>query len=341
MLSAYMYLLFFLNILGLSRSHPGIPQCTSILHSAPPQCNVTCNTITAGFTLHISFCTEQKVSQFFSTITPHLGVMQEVTIETSNLEHVPVQYKYMTALQSLKLNNNTISVLEDMTEMKDVRILDLSYNRIEQLPFYFISAFMNLKELILSRNHIKEIYFETWTIIRVMKDLDYLFLNGNEFEEIDALMIDIGKHGQDTFINLANNRISKGTNKYSIEVSSVIDGTVDTSPGLIHLPYNNLTHLTPLTRGWGFEQTTDDVPGNVLMLKTLGLLAVKKNPFTCDCIDCFILELTQNYFHVYEYRLGLSGFVCTHSQFYNHTIETIDTKRLYCNDDECLDGCTC
>jgi adenylate cyclase len=69
------------------------------------------------------------------------------------------------------------------TILKELRVLDLSFNKIQELPPFFLRNLHKLEELYLSDNQLTSI--PTENLVKMTR-LSFLFLNGNKFQTLPA-----------------------------------------------------------------------------------------------------------------------------------------------------------
>ncbi|KAK1221275.1 cysteinyl-tRNA synthetase [Marasmius sp. AFHP31] len=111
----------------------------------------------------------------------------------SSLGHKPPSYSsplppLARSLEKLYLGENkfTDDFLMPLTILKEIRVLNLSFNDIQELPPTFFYSLTNLEELYLSGNKLTSIPIPTEEDAPVRKKLNTLFLNGNRFQTLPA-----------------------------------------------------------------------------------------------------------------------------------------------------------
>ncbi|KAI0644684.1 hypothetical protein C8Q79DRAFT_1001946 [Trametes meyenii] len=88
-----------------------------------------------------------------------------------------------SSLEKLYVGENSLTAdsLHPLALLKELRVLNLSFNNIQQLPTSFFRNLTQLRELYLSGNHIAAIPTEN---LQHMTNLEVLFLNGNKLQTL-------------------------------------------------------------------------------------------------------------------------------------------------------------
>ncbi|EMD33719.1 hypothetical protein CERSUDRAFT_87049 [Gelatoporia subvermispora B] len=91
------------------------------------------------------------------------------------------------SLEKLYLGENQLTdvVLHPLALLKELRVLNLSFNDIQEVPPTFFKSFIHLRELYLSGNNIRVIPVDDFHYLR---KLDVLFLNGNKLQTLPSAL---------------------------------------------------------------------------------------------------------------------------------------------------------
>jgi Leucine-rich repeat (LRR) protein len=105
------------------------------------------------------------------------------------------------SLERLSIGENRLTeeAIPPFTILKELRVLNLSFNEIQELPSSFLRNLQQLEELYLSGNQLTSI--PTEDLVKMTR-LSVLFLNGNKFQTLPA---ELGKIPSLTIIDAGSN----------------------------------------------------------------------------------------------------------------------------------------
>ncbi|KAF9263742.1 PP2C-domain-containing protein [Marasmius fiardii PR-910] len=112
------------------------------------------------------------------------------------------------SLEKLYLGENqfTDELLEPLTILQELRVLNLSFNEIQELPVNFLRNFLKLEELYLSGNKLTSIPTED---LGKMKKLNTMFLNGNKLQTLPQ---ELGEVKSLTVLDVGSNLLKYNIN---------------------------------------------------------------------------------------------------------------------------------
>lgn len=112
-----------------------------------------------------------KLKPWSSNIT----LIKHLDLSNNQLRSIePGTFAHLSSLQSLVLGGNQLSFFVGafLVGIPSLRLLDLSLNRINELPVEhvapFLSATSNLERLILSSNLISEVFFTSMFLLKMI-----------------------------------------------------------------------------------------------------------------------------------------------------------------------------
>ncbi|KAJ8518004.1 hypothetical protein ONZ45_g4868 [Pleurotus djamor] len=117
------------------------------------------------------------------------------------------------SLQKLYLGENrfTDDVLDPLTILKNLRVLNLSFNEIQDMPPSFFKNLSELEELYLSGNKLTSIPTED---MNRLKKLSVLFLNGNKLQTLPQ---ELGKVQSLTVLDVGSNLLRYNINNWEFD----------------------------------------------------------------------------------------------------------------------------
>ncbi|KAF7337163.1 Adenylate cyclase [Mycena venus] len=129
---------------------------------------------------------------------------------TSTISDIP-PLAYSLELLYLGQNLFTDEVLHPLMILKELRVLNLSYNNIRTIPFDFFRDLTNLEEVYLSGNGLTD--FPTEDLSKLTR-LSTLFLNGNRLQTLPQ---ELGKVKNLTILDIGSNRLEYNINKWKFD----------------------------------------------------------------------------------------------------------------------------
>ncbi|RWS04160.1 leucine-rich repeats and immunoglobulin-like domains protein 3 [Dinothrombium tinctorium] len=209
--------------------------------------------------LFIQFSNESSST---TSSSPSFLSLEELQLNNNFLDSFP-NVNNLPNLRSLVLHHNNISTLvnSSVSVYTNLEVLDLSYNRITNIPYTFLNS-TKLKTVLLSNNRLSIIENGSFDrlselinlklaknrltsfpkdLFRQMCNLRYLDLSRNKLRQIEGL----------TFMGLEKLESLKIKRN---ELSLLLDGAFYELPSLqtLHLDHNNLTQIR---RGWLYGLT--------------------------------------------------------------------------------------
>jgi Leucine-rich repeat (LRR) protein len=117
------------------------------------------------------------------------------------------------SLERLYLGENKLSdeVLGLLTILKELRVLNLSFNQIQELPPSFFKNLLNLEELYMSGNHLSSIPTED---LHRLTRLQVLFLNGNKLQTLPQ---ELGKIQSLSALDVGSNILKYNINNWEFD----------------------------------------------------------------------------------------------------------------------------
>ncbi|KAF7427927.1 cysteinyl-tRNA synthetase [Pleurotus ostreatus] len=117
------------------------------------------------------------------------------------------------SLEKLYLGENrfTDDVLDPLTILKNLRVLNLSFNEIQDMPPTFFKDLTKLEELYLSGNKLTSLPTED---LNRLKKLSVLFLNGNRLQTLPQ---ELGKVQSLTVLDVGNNLLKYNINNWEFD----------------------------------------------------------------------------------------------------------------------------
>ncbi|OCH91705.1 adenylate cyclase-like protein [Obba rivulosa] len=122
-----------------------------------------------------------------SSATTRLTVYPERKASSASLMSGRFVPPLAHSLEKLYLGENQLTdvVLHPLALLKELRVLNLSFNDLQDVPPTFFKSFVRLRELYLSGNNIRVIPIDDFHYLR---KLDVLFLNGNKLQTLPSAL---------------------------------------------------------------------------------------------------------------------------------------------------------
>ena len=121
----------------------------------------------------------------------------------------------------------TDDVLHPLTLMRELRVLNLSFNDIQELPSTFFKNFLLLEEIYLSGNKLTSIPTED---LHRLAHLNVLFLNGNKLQ---VLPQELGKIVSLTVLDVGSNSLRYNINNWEFDWNWYVLPTMALYPGVL------------------------------------------------------------------------------------------------------------
>ncbi|KAK7448809.1 cysteinyl-tRNA synthetase [Stygiomarasmius scandens] len=117
------------------------------------------------------------------------------------------------SLEKLYLGENHIAddLVSHLMLLRELKVLNLSFNEIQELPFYFFRSFSRLEELYLSGNKLTTIPTED---LPKLKHLTTLFLNGNKLQNLPQ---ELGKVVSLKVLDVGSNSLKYNINNWEFD----------------------------------------------------------------------------------------------------------------------------
>lgn len=117
------------------------------------------------------------------------------------------------SLKRLYLGENRLTddVLHPLTVLRELRVLNLSFNNIQELPSSFFRNFLNLEEVYLSGNKLSAIPTED---LPRLTSLSVMFLNGNKLQVLPS---ELGKLTSLTVLDVGSNVLKYNINNWEFD----------------------------------------------------------------------------------------------------------------------------
>eukprot|EP01017_Pseudomicrothorax_dubius_P038901 TRINITY_DN5901_c0_g1_i3.p1 TRINITY_DN5901_c0_g1~~TRINITY_DN5901_c0_g1_i3.p1 ORF type:complete len:763 (+),score=167.89 TRINITY_DN5901_c0_g1_i3:74-2290(+) len=192
----------------------------------------------------------------------------ELLLNDNELTRLPMSFSSLPNLEVLVASNNQIASLpDDFGRLRRLKRLDLSSNALERVPFSLSMLSDTLEHLILSKNRITELDFDT---LRPLRALIFLDLSHNRLSEFNEFPM---SSRLDSVI-LAYNRISAFEGFEECKGITVLD-----------LKYNKIALLPKTIARLPTLKTLDvsnndlsDVPNELGFMTSLVRIALEGNP---------------------------------------------------------------
>jgi adenylate cyclase len=132
-----------------------------------------------------------------------------------------------SSLRLLYLGENRITdeYLHPLMILKELRVLNLSFNDLQDMPSSFFKNMVNLEEVYLSGNKLSSIPTED---LHRLKKLSVLFLNGNRLQ---TLPHELGKVQSLTVLDVGSNVLRYNINNYEFDWNWCVLYFASTSSG--------------------------------------------------------------------------------------------------------------
>ena len=237
----------------------------------------------------------------------------------------------MAKLSDLNVSANKLVDLPwaNLKELRQLKIIKLSQNRIRTLKNDSFYDFPSLEELHVDNNMIDKIEDNVFSQPDRLPNINLIDLAFNKLVSIEcwpALF-----RNRSVFINLQCNKISKFTNHLNWTFSCI-----DQRPSAnIDLTYNKITHLVDILHGCNVIEETH----MICLLMSKLKLRIKNKPYMCDCIDFAIYR----FINLVKHSKDIANMYCNKPRnLYNHRIVSIPLNAFICHINEnCPVNCTC
>lgn len=243
--------------------------------------------------------------------------LEELDLSMNNLRWISMGlFQRMRKLQKLDLSHNSIMSLSSMRIPPFVWKMDLSYNKIDEIPDKnFLRAAKNLMELNLSHNKIKDVLPNTFI---GLPHLGLLNLDGNQIRELRNNVF----YGLLSCykILLRDNRISDIRPRAFLNVGVEIRGG-EMAPKVIDLRNNGINIV--------LADWVDSLGGDRNFCSTHVCpepfqLLLKSNPIYCDCN----MQQVRDNYEAYFADINLT--LCANNELTNTTISEFHDE-ICCN----------
>lgn len=216
--------------------------------------------------------------------------LEELDLSMNELRWIQMGlFQRMRNLQTVNLSHNKILSLSSFRIPPFVWHLDLSFNKIEELPsHHFLKSARNLMELDLSNNQINDIQPNTFVNLA---HLGMLNLNGNKIRELRNHVFDGLKSCYK--IGLRDNLIDEIRSNAFFGVGLEVRGG-SMAPKIIDLR-NNLISIVLADWVESFGQTAPGCEATYSCNAPFRML-LKSNPIYCDCNMQQVRDLYQEFF---------------------------------------------
>ncbi|TFK22219.1 adenylate cyclase [Coprinopsis marcescibilis] len=146
---------------------------------------------------------------FDDPMAPHLG-RKGSTASTTSLFGLP---PLVHSLEKLYLGENRLTddTIHPLMIFKELRVLNLSFNEIQELPSIFFRNMVHLEELYLSGNKLTSIPTED---LHRMKRLSTLYLNGNRLQTLPQ---ELGKVKDLSILDVGSNMLKYNINNWEFD----------------------------------------------------------------------------------------------------------------------------
>jgi len=219
-----------------------------------------------------------------------LTSLRYLDLSNTKLSHIPQSLlKDIPELQHLNFSSAALVHLPQITG-KNMRVLDLSYNAIQKLPYGFISQAPHLEDLILSHNPLQELQKDIFIGAKELKLLHLSntsieILNESSFSDCSSLM-SLYLDGNKNLLHVAAGAFTNLQSLQTLDLSITLNLIEIQEPAFssnMTLKQINLEHsgLTVL-------------PSSVLKLANVEIL-LNETSIRCDCYNFWFPDLIMNY----------------------------------------------
>ena len=293
-------------------------------------CPEFCNCSKVNTNLTVQRCTQDPADELSLLLRTNLDISVLVIFESS-LSKLSSAVCNMTKLKSLNVSKNKLSNLPwaCLKKLKYLQTIIASENRIRQLDngsFYDFPALQNLE---LQSNEILFIDVDVFMQVERIKYLQFLDLASNLLISVDPWPI---MFVQPVTTNLQRNNIRMFTNQFNFTFKIKYFKTHKT----IYLAHNRITHISDLLNGWTLPpEFTYIIEGH----ETKQSLYLFKNPFICDCTDYHIYTALKRALR----STSISSFLCNKpKRLYKQRIISVPLDDFVCHiKEDCPVGCKC
>ncbi|XP_050417375.1 slit homolog 3 protein [Patella vulgata] len=251
-----------------------------------------------------------------------------VSHPNSCLTKFPQNFCQFPTIKTFSLNKNKIRELPNVSCLKKLVILDMSYNRIEILKSGIFDSLGMLRDIYLSGNQIHTVELDVFHA--GLHSINIVYLDNNKLTEADVWVLNI-THKFCVF-DLRSNQISKITNKAHFK----LDNSETYGPGYSDLRYNNLT-VWPAEV---LENLGDSI--QISLNKILHLsFDFRNNTWNCDCQFYPMMSVVDN---IYKHLIRDHLMVQCNSppNLADKLITEVKMSELICNVSVfCPTGCVC
>ncbi|CAL1529370.1 unnamed protein product [Lymnaea stagnalis] len=222
----------------------------------------------------------REISQVAELNLYNVPLLKELEVVHCSLLRIPSQWlSNATALETLNLSDDELTVIDpkDFSNLKSLRHLVLSNNKLSKLPSFFLEPVKDsLQQLIIRHNQLKTLEHDAISNLSLVEVIDFSF---NHIETIE----------DGNFLHLPQLKILNLKNNY---ISALKPTMFITSPLLVELNLadNYFCHFPMEVIGTGVIELNlsvnriNTVPGKKLCgTKTLRTLLLDDNPISCDC----------------------------------------------------------
>ena len=253
-----------------------------------------------------------------------------LSITNSSLTKLPLIVCNMKKLSDLNVSDNKLVDLPwaNLKELRQLRIITLSENKIRTLRNGSFYDFPSLQSLHLDNNQIDNIEDDVFSQPDRLPNITMIDLTFNKLVSLDlwpALFTNTSP-----VIDCRYNVISKFTN----HLNWTLDCKDQKPSAIVDLSSNKITHLVNLLHGWNVTKEVDAI----CLLDSTFNIYLNDNPYICDCID----------FSIYRFiRMIKSKHITTMycnkpHNLYHERIVSVPLNSFICHINEsCPDNCNC
>lgn len=156
-------------------------------------------------TLHLQ---NNKISRFYNSGTRQnfagselSNLLQSINLSSNKLEELPIILTHLTSLQTLEVSGNKLKTIPNLKRLRNLVLLDLSVNAIEQFPSLPESP-CSLDRIMLNNNRMSNLDIDA---LVECANITEIHLAGNMFKEIPE---DIARLGKLKILDISNNDIA-------------------------------------------------------------------------------------------------------------------------------------